>query len=285
MPFIEESITTTDGTRLYVRRREAEDARGEVIILHGFGEHSGRYGELIGHLIDRGYSITAYDQRGHGQSDGLPGHVDRFTDYEADLAQVIASVRARASSNRAFLIAHSMGGLVALRYLAGESVKLTGAVISAPLIAVAKPVPAHKVMIARVGGRVAPRLRLDNGINPAVLSRDPEVGRAYAADPLVNRLVSTRWFAEAMTAMEEVRQRAALITLPLLVMHGGEDRLTSMAATREFFETIGSTDKELVVYSGFYHELFNEPEKHQVYERVTNWIDAHNSLARGTASP
>jgi alpha-beta hydrolase superfamily lysophospholipase len=284
MPFIEESISTADGTRLYVRRREAKGARGEVIILHGFGEHSGRYTELIRHLNDTGYSVTAYDQRGHGQSDGLPGHVDRFTHYEADLAQVITSVRARAHSSNTFLIAHSMGGLVACRYLAGESVKLTGAVISAPLIAVASPVPAHKVMIARVGGRVAPRLRLDNGINPAVLSRDPEVGRAYAADPLVNRLVSTRWFAEAMGAMDEVRGRAARITLPVLVMHGTEDRLTSLSATREFFDGIGSADKELVVYPGYYHELFNEPEKRQVYERVTDWIDAHITPIRKTAA-
>jgi acylglycerol lipase len=273
MTYIEETVTASDGLRLYLRSREAQDARAEILISHGFGEHCGRYGSLTDHLVNHCYSVTAYDHRGHGLSDGLPGHVESFNEYDEDLAKVVSVVRSRAQERPLFLIGHSMGGLIALRYLERKSGALKGAIISAPLIEVAVAVPAHKLMIARVGARMAPRYRLDNEINPANLSRDPEVGRAYAADPLVNRKVSTKWFSEATRAMQEVAARAGEITTPVLVMHGTEDRLASVDATRRLFERIPASDKELVIYSGFYHELFNEPEKQEVFDRVTGWID------------
>jgi len=170
-----------------------------------------------------------------------------------------------------------MGGLIAIRRLERKGDGLAGAVISAPLLDVAVPVPAHKVLFAKVATRMSPRLRLDNEINPANLSRDPEVGRAYAADPLVNRKVSTKWFSEATRAMREAAEQAPKITTPILVMHGTEDRLASVDATRRVFERMGSKDKELVIYPGFYHELFNEPEKQDVFERVTEWLNARAS--------
>ncbi len=273
MTYIEETVTATDGLRLYMRRHELANARGEILITHGFGEHSGRYGALTDHLIDHNYSVTAYDHRGHGLSDGLPGHVESFGEYDEDLARMIQSVRSRSQVNPLFLIGHSMGGLIALRYAARNSGTLAGAIISAPLIEVAVPVPAHKLMIARVGARMAPRMRLDNEINPSNLSRDPEVGRAYAADPLVNRKVSAKWFAEATRAMQEVAEWAPQIKVPILVMHGTDDRLASVDATRRMFERIGSSDKELAIYPGYYHELFNEPEKQELFGRVTEWLD------------
>jgi alpha-beta hydrolase superfamily lysophospholipase len=273
MTYIEETISTADLLRLYVRRSEADEPRGEVVVVHGFGDHSGRYALLMNHLVAQSYSVTAYDHRGHGLSDGLPGHIERFSEYEDDLDRIVAFVRARNGSQTIFLIGHSMGGLIALRYVAKKGAGLTGAVILSPLIQVAVRVPAHKLMVARWGARFAPRLRLGNGINPAALSRDPEVGRAYAADPLVNRLVSVRWFNEAVHSMTEVMALAEQIRLPLLVMHGTEDKLASVEATRQLFARVGSADKELAIYPGFYHELFNEPEKEEVFARVVEWLN------------
>ena len=275
MNALEETMAASNGSRLSVRRHPSESARGEIIIVHGFGEHSGRYGALTEQLASRGYSVTAYDQRGHGRSEGLPGHIDSFSEYEEDLDRVVLSVRPRGGSPRIFLIGHSMGGLVTLRYLARQNARLSGAVISAPMIALAAQVPAHKRIMARVGSILAPRLRLDNNVDTAALSRDPEVGRAYSADPLVNRLVSTRWFAEASRAMAEVVTLAPKVTQPLLVMHGSGDRIASLEATKRSFELFGSRDKELVIYPGFYHELFNEPERQDVFKRVIDWLDAH----------
>jgi alpha-beta hydrolase superfamily lysophospholipase len=278
MTYIEETVTATDGLRLYLRRHECANPRGEVLITHGFGEHSGRYGALTECLVKNNYSVTAYDHRGHGLSDGLPGHVESFAEYDEDLAKLVASVRSRSQAKFLFLIGHSMGGLIALRYAARKPAEVNGAIISAPLIEVAVPVPAHKLMIARVGARMAPRMRLDNEIDPSNLSRDPEVGRAYAADPLVNRKVSAKWFAAATQAMQEVSEWAPRITTPIIVMHGTNDRLASVDAARRIFERIGSPDKELVIYPGFYHELFNEPEKQDVFDRVTEWLDKRTEL-------
>src|SRR5512132_4379035 len=153
MAFIEETITAGDGLRLYTRRHEASQARADAIIVHGFAEHSGRYGPLTEHLLAHGYTVTAYDQRGHGLSDGLPGHVDDFREDEDDLDKVVSLTRDRAAGPPLVVIGHSMGGLVALRYLARESGAVAGAVISAPLIAVAVPVPAHLRFLAGLGGR------------------------------------------------------------------------------------------------------------------------------------
>ena len=276
MTYVEETVTASDGLRLFVRRRDVAKARGEIVIVHGFGEHSGRYDRLGLHLNAHGYSVTGYDHRGHGLSDGLPGHVENFGEYEADLDRILAAVRARSEGRPIFVIGHSMGGLVVLRHLATRSNEFAGAVITAPLIAVATPIPAYKLLIARVSARLAPGFRLDNEIDPASLSRDPEVGKAYATDPLVNRKVSARWFAEATRAMAEVNEWAPRITLPLIVMQGSEDRLASVEATKRLFELIGASDKELVIYPGFYHELFNEPEKQEIFERVSEWLDKRN---------
>lgn len=280
MAFIEETITASDGLRLYLRRHQTVGARGEAVIVHGFAEHSGRYGALTEHLLAKGYSVTAYDQRGHGLSDGLPGHIEDFSEYDNDLDKVVALTRARMAGQPLFIIGHSMGGLVALRHLARKSDTVVGAIISAPLIAVATPVPAHKLWIARLGTRFAPRLRLGNQINPAVLSRDPEVGKAYAVDPRVTRKVSTKWFTEAVRAMAEVKAWASRIRTPLLVMHGTKDRLASVEATKALFADISSNDKELAIYEGYYHELFNEPEKQEIFERATLWLSQRMSESK-----
>ena len=277
MAFIEETITAGDGLRLYTRRHEAGAARAEVVVVHGFAEHSGRYGALIEHLLAGGYSVMAYDQRGHGLSDGLPGHVNDFKEYEDDLDKVVTLSRDRAGGRPLFIIGHSMGGLVALRYLARKGGVVNGAVVSAPLIALAVPVPAHLRLVAGLGARFTPHMRLANKIDPAVLSRDPAVGKAYAADPHVSRKVSMKWFAEAERAMAEIKESAGQIRAPVLVLHGTGDRLASVEATKALFAGIGSSDKELAIYDGFYHELFNEPEKQELYERVTLWLSHHVS--------
>ena len=279
MNYIEETVTATDGLRLYMRRHELPNSRGEILIVHGFGEHSGRYIELTNYLVSHNYSVTAYDHRGHGLSDGLPGHVESFSEYDEDLAKMVGSIKARAAVKPVFVIGHSMGGLIALRCSARKGAEISGTVVSAPLIDVAVPVPAHKLMIARVGARMAPRMRLDNEINPSYLSRDPEVGRAYASDPLVNRKVSAKWFAEAKQAMQEVAEWAPQIKVPVLVMHGTDDRLASVDATKRIFERIGSEDKELEIFSGYYHELFNEPERQDIFNRVTKWLGKHGGDA------
>ncbi len=275
MNYREETVTVTDGTKLYSRRYEASNPRGEIVLVHGFGEHCGRYEAIITHLLGHNYSVTAYDHRGHGKSAGLYGHVDWFTDYEDDLEAMVTSIQKQVQPKKLFIVAHSMGGLVTLKFLTKPRTGIAGAVISAPLVAIAAKVPTSKLLIAKVSAKLFPRLRMQNEINPAVLSRDKEIGRAYAADPLVGNMVSTRWFVEAVGAMENLQRDASQITLPILVMHGTQDKLANCDVTAKLFGEIASTDKTLKIYEGYYHELFNEPEKQEIYERVTVWLDSH----------
>jgi len=266
-----EVVELPSGDRLHLWRREQPAARGQVVIVHGFGEHSGRYSELTESLLQRGFNVSSFDQRGHGRSSGIAGHINRFADYQRDLAVVIESAIAR-GPKPLFLIGHSMGGLITLRYLACQAQSIGGAVVSAPLLGFAVQIPKFKAFIGKATGLIAPRLRMANEIDPAVLSRDPEVGRAYAADPLVRRVVSARWFNEALRAMKEMPAAAPAISAPMLVLHGTDDRLAGVGATRSVFDLIGSMDKELIVYPGFYHELFNEPERQQIFQTVGDWL-------------
>ena len=160
MNYKETVLTTPDKTQLYSRIYENEEAQGIIIIVHGFGEHSGRYEALIAHLLNKGYSVTTYDHRGHGKSQGLYGHVERFSQYEEDLDFMVSNVCAQSGAKNLFIIGHSMGGLVVLRYLTQQREAVTGAVISAPLVAIAAKVPASKLFIAKVGAALFSRLRI-----------------------------------------------------------------------------------------------------------------------------
>jgi len=270
----EDILDVADGERLHLWRREQKGAAAQIVLVHGFGEHSGRYQQLTEFLFQRGFDVSSFDQRGHGKSSGLAGHIDQFRNYDEDLSQVVGAAIARGPKSL-FLIGHSMGGLVTLRYLASQPHGIAGAVISAPLLGFAVRIPKGKLLVGRAAGLVAPRLRMANEIDPSVLSRDPEVGRAYAADPLVRRVVSTRWFTETSRAMNEMPGAAPSIKGPVLVLHGTNDRLASVDATQKVFDLIGSSDKQLILYPGFYHELFNEPDRQGVFETVGSWLSGH----------
>ncbi len=269
-------MTTPEGLRLFTRRYTHAEPAAEIVLAHGFGEHSGRYKALVGHLTAQHYAITVYDHRGHGKSEGLEGHVDRFSDYVEDLDLFISLARSQSQSRRLFVIGHSMGGLIALSYAAAHMERVDGMVISAPLLGVAAPIPPVKLMIGRMAARWMPRLRLHNGLDPSHLSRSPEIAPAYTADPLVNFRVSARWFAEATKAMSEVMEAAPRIRLPMLILQGGEDRIASAATTGQFVIRLGSSDKEFGLYPALYHELFNEPERNEIYDRVSRWLQSHS---------
>src|SRR5262249_14748641 len=143
------------------------------------------------------------------------------------------------------------------------------------LLGFAVRIPRLKLAVGRASGLIVPRMRLANEINPGHLSRDPEGGRAYAEDLLVRRVVSARWFSEATRAMRSMPEEVPRIQVPVLMLHGTEDKVASVDATRDVFDRIGSRDKELKLYPGLYHELFNEPEKQDIFQTVGGWLSGH----------
>lgn len=273
-----------DGTRLFDRWwQPAGSPSARVAIVHGLAEHGGRYARLVDALLARGFAVAALDQRGHGRSSGQRGHVASWQDYTDDLHGFLGRVRGPAPALPLFLYGHSMGALVSLDYALRAPTepgrtngrhRLAGLILSGvPLqpVGVAKP---WLVAIARALSRLLPRAPLSPGIRPEAISRDPDVVRAYAQDPLVHRRATARWGVEALEAIERVRARLPDLRLPLLLIHGGADSLGSPDGSREVFERAGSLDKTLRVYDATYHEPHNDLGWQQVVRDVADWIEA-----------
>lgn len=249
-------------------------ARACLLLVHGLGEHGARYQALADHLASRGLAVIAADHPGHGRSPGPRAHVRHFEDFLLPLRLLRDDLETRYPDLPCFLFGHSLGGLVSAVLLLESQQRFTGAVLSAPALAVPDAPAAWVLALNRGLSRLLPRLgtvRLDAGL----VSRDPRVVAAYRDDPLVHHgRVSARLVAEMFAAMARVRVEAHRLTLPLLVMHGGADGLTDPAGSRALVDRVASTDCTLRLYPGLYHEILNEPEREQVLADLDDWLAA-----------
>lgn len=268
---MEEGFFEGSEPRIHWQAHAVEGAAAAVAIVHGYGEHGGRYMELFRALGEAELSCFLLDLRGHGLSKGARGHVARFEDYLEDLGRLVEM--ARSSSDRVFLLGHSLGGLVTLRYLL-EDAAFAGAVVSAPYLRLAFEPPSWKLALAGWLRRLAPRLPISSGLRHEMLTRDPDRLAQVKADPLYFTTTTAGWFFEALRAQEEVRARAAEIRLPLLGLVPLADPVVDPRATLEFFERVGSEDRRLVRFEGALHEVFNEvPEiRGPAVAAVRDWI-------------
>jgi alpha-beta hydrolase superfamily lysophospholipase len=268
-----------DGTPLFIRHFPAGSApRACMVIVHGLCEHSGRYEQMAEFLNKRDIRVTAYDQRGHGQSSGPRGHVQDFDRLTDDLMQVIQKYRQQMDENLPVLIlGHSMGGLVVLRFAQRFGHTVSGVIASSPALAPAVSIPPVKAALARLMSRIRPQLTFDNQLAPEHISHDDSVVQAYISDPLVLGRVSARLFTEMLKTMDQTRQDAAMISVPLLLQAAGDDRLVNPDASRKFFEHIESSDKTLHVYPGLFHEIYNEEPslRQQVLADLETWLESH----------
>lgn len=266
-----------DGTRLFWRRRTAGPAaQATLLFVHGLAEHSGRYVHVLGHFAGRGFDCWALDYRGHGQSPGLRVHVDRFGEFDEDVAAVRHLAAAACPGLPLVLVGHSQGGLLVLRQALAEPRGLAGIIVSSPFLGIhpdSKP-PAALQMVANIVSTFAKRLMFSKVADPALLSRRPGVAEAYVADPLVSSTVSARWFTEVVRAQAETRVGAAGLSVPALIMQSGDDRLADPAATRSWADNAPADLVDYVEWDGFYHEMFNELEREQVFARMERWLDA-----------
>lgn len=240
-------------------------------MLHGFGDHSGRYQELAAWLAARGLAVYALDQRGHGRSPGRRGHVSRFAQFLSDVA-ALRRLAAAEHGGPQLLFGHSFGGAVALRYLETGPERLAGAVVSCPFLAVAMRVPGWKRAMARLLGEVLPALPVATGIDLAHLSTDPAVGQAARSDPLYHRVMTPRAWREIQAAQAAVLADGSHIRVPLLLLLAGDDRIVSRPVAEAFARTLAS-DVTVKTYDGFYHEIFNEPGRARVYRDVEPWLE------------
>jgi alpha-beta hydrolase superfamily lysophospholipase len=262
-----------DGLELYYQSWRPESApRAVVTLVHGVCEHSGRYGNVVGRLVEDGYAVYGYDLRGHGASPGPRVHIGRWAEYREDLGACLGLVAEQVPGRPIVVYGHSMGALVVLDYLLQRPQGLAGAIVSSPPIEPSGVATPYLVAVARILSRVLPRVSVDLGLDAASLSRDLEVVEAYRADRMVTSRATVRWGTESLAAVRRIKQGMHGIDVPLLVLHGEADRLHSIEGSWALFEAVSHPDKKLRVYPGVYHEPHNDVGHEQVLADITEWL-------------
>jgi len=263
-----------DGTQLYYEAWLPSDTPdATVVVLHGFGEHGGRYTNLARALAPQGFEIMTFDYRGHGQAGGKRGHVDRFSDYLEDVAAAMSLARQR-GHRPLFLLGHSYGGLLALHYVAGYDNSIAGLVLSSPFFGFRMVPPLRRRILAHLAGRLFPRVTSKSDIDTRALSHDEAVGTAYARDPFTHGYATARWYIETLHAQRLVLERAQTISVPVLIFAGDADAIADVATTRAVAAAMRPDSTTFLVFEGGYHELMNDTCKADVLRILGDWLKA-----------
>jgi acylglycerol lipase len=272
------TLSGVRGSRIYTQSWLPDGPlRAALLLVHGLGEHRGRYQNVVDHLVPLGYAVYGIDHLGHGQSEGQREYVDRFTDYTHTLKIYFDQIRGlHPAPLPIFILGHSLGGLISTVYLLDHQSELSGAILAAP--AVKAPASGARLTLLILAGRLlsalAPRVGV-RGFDAPAICRDPAVVTAYNHDPLVfHGKMTARLASESLRAILRVRAEAPTIKLPLLILQGSADKLVDPTGTQELYDAVRSPDKTLKIYPGLYHEVFNEPEHDQVLDDVANWLAA-----------
>jgi alpha-beta hydrolase superfamily lysophospholipase len=274
MNHVDWRLTGHGGIELYAQGWLPDGpVRDVIVIAHGYAEHGGRYGNLVERLVPQGYALYALDHRGHGRSGGKRALVDRMAWVTEEIHQIVGEVRARHGGSQVKLIGHSMGGNIAFGYALRWPDDLSGLILSGPLIG--GNAPAAQRLAVKLLSAIAPNLGTV-ALPPEAVSRDPEVVKAYAADPLVTvGKVPARTAHELFAPLPGYLAGAPQMEVPLLLQHGEADALVPLEPVRPVFEAVGASDKTLITYPGLFHEIYNEPEKDAVIGDLAQWLEAH----------
>jgi alpha-beta hydrolase superfamily lysophospholipase len=248
--------------------------RAVLVNLHGLGDHSGLYPNLASYFPPRRIAVYAYDMRGNGRSPGQRGHVREWGEYRGDLTAFLDQVKNWEGAKPLFLLGNSLGGLVVLEYALLHPGGLSGVIASAPPLGMLG-VPPLLMALGRVLSRVLPRFAIKTGMDLSGLARDPAVMEAVLADPLFHRWGTARLSTEVTQAIERVQAAAAKFSLPLLILHGSEDRMVPPDGSRRFFAQVQHPDREYREYPGAYHGLFADLGYDDVLRDLERWIEAH----------
>ena len=266
-------VSSRDGTRLalFAWPAPSEPARGTVLLVHGLGEHSGRYTHVAAALRDWGWAAVSYDHRGHGRSQGRRGALRRADDLITDLATVVDTVRP-ADATPFVLLGHSMGGNIAARFVADQVRRVDALVLSSAALS-GRLTTWQRIQLA-LALAFAPDLPVSNGFDPSTISHDPAVVCAYREDPLVHDRVSGRLVKSLLLNGTHVLGRAHAWTVPTLVLWAGDDRLVSPEGSAEFVRRAAPGVVTARSFPAMYHEVFNELEPAPVFDALRGWLDS-----------
>ncbi|MDY6918214.1 MAG: alpha/beta hydrolase [Chloroflexota bacterium] len=250
------------------------EVKAVLLVAHGLAEHIGRYTNLVDYFVPRGYAVHGLDHCGHGRSEGLRVHVERFSDYVDDLKTFFDMVSDEHAGARIFLVGHSMGGTIATAYALRYQQELAGLMLSGATLKIGAGISSGQVLAARVLSAVSPKMGV-SVLDASAISQDSAVVDAYVNDPLVYRgKIRARQAAEFLKTVQALPAQMSKLTLPILIMHGTSDRLSDSEGSQMLYDRAGSADKTLKLYEGFYHEIFNEPGREQVFADMEAWLAA-----------
>jgi len=278
-----DSLTGRENASLYYQYWKVENPRAILIIVHGFGEHTDRYDHVARHFCQHGISCYAIDHRGHGRSAGPRWNVEDFDHFVADLHKFIGMVKEREGKNKYFMLGHSLGGEIALKYALVHPGDIDALFVSGPVLGqqgmplalLREVVPSIATLAKESPDMVTPGAE---PIDTKYLSHDEDNTKAYADDPLVcHEAMKVRFASEAGKNIIWLQDHAHELNVPCLFLQGSEDSLVDTDATVDFYNKVKEEDKKLIVYEGFYHEIFNEPEsfqggKKRVFGDVDEWL-------------
>jgi alpha-beta hydrolase superfamily lysophospholipase len=279
MKTFETKMAGQDGTAFYVQGWEPDAGKPKALValIHGLGEHTGRYPHVEQALTEAGYALAGFDLRGHGKSGGARGHTSSLDAYMQDIKQFLALLKQRYPDVPHFLYGHSLGGLLTLTYTIQHGAGLKGVMVTSSALRSPLQKQKAKVMLAKILGSLVPTVTLPSGLEAAAISHDPDVVQKYIHDPLVHSSTSLGFGKAALKAVDLCFTRAREFPVPLLLMHGAGDRIAYSSGSEEFAGLVRAAggDVTLKLWKDMYHELHNEPEKADVFKFMIAWLDTH----------
>jgi alpha-beta hydrolase superfamily lysophospholipase len=271
----EASFRTPDGLDLYLQDwRPETQAKAVLAIVHGFGEHCGRYMNVVDYFVPRGYSAYSFDLRGHGRSPGARGAIKSWSEFREDVRAFLRTVTEQEPGRPLFLYGHSLGGEIVLDYVLHYPEGLKGVVASAPLLGSPGVSPLLQ-QISRIMSKIAPSMAMNTKLDATLISRDPAVVKAYVADPLVHSTAAARLGTEISDTAAWIQAHAGDLRMPLLVINGEMDRLVKPEDVRRFYQNVSYPDKERIEYPGGFHEPHNDIECSKVMADIERWVVKH----------
>jgi alpha-beta hydrolase superfamily lysophospholipase len=268
---------TADGLKIYAQAWEPETPpKAYVCLVHGLGEHSGRYAYVADALNQGGYAVIASDLRGHGKSEGKRGHSPSFTAFMDDMAILLDESHQRYTGLPGFLWGHSLGGVLVANYVLQRIPQLNGVVITSPGLKTSVSEQKVKTTFAKLAGKFMPEMSMATGLEAKLISRDPEVVEKYVNDPLVHGVATLAMAKYTLEAIPWAYAHAGEWALPVLIMHGDADAIAYVTGSQEFASLI-KRDCTLKIWPGLWHETHNEPEKEQVLAYALGWLDSQLS--------
>ena len=275
MEHVEFGWQSADGLQFFAQSwKPAEDPYGVICLVHGLGEHSGRYEYLAEDFVRAGYAFAGFDMRGHGRSDGPRGHIPSYAVLIDDVSLFLNQLSIAFPGVPRFLYGHSLGGGVVLNLGLRSTADIAGIIATSPWLRTTTPPPGWKLALGRLLYRVSPGFGMPSGLESGGLSHDPDLVLAYDEDPLVHSRISAQLGMDAIDAGEWALDHADEFALPVLLVHGNADPITSCEATCQFGSQV-SGDCTVKVWPGLYHETHNEPNRDEVVAFTLEWVRAH----------